>query len=937
MPKELSDYNMKKILYTFLVILLFSGTVTAQLDSQRTLSTRIADLLASVPASGSEELEANAEEVAAMGEAGILELAGKLVPPGQGDNTAVEYALDGFTAYASQPGKESLRQLAARAYCSALEQVKEAESKAFLISQLQLVGSDESVPALQGYLGDEHLCGPAARTLAKIGTDEAGKALLQALEGAREASRLSIAEALGDMRYRPAAGALASLVSTGDTSLKKVGLYALAGIADPASEKLLAAAASRAGYAYEETEATAAYLAYLRRLAETGNRSRAEKSARVLLKRTEKAGQVHTQTAALTLLAGLRGEKSIPMLLKAAGSGNAEYREAALKLGGKYDQASGLDGWLRLLKKADPETKAAVIAMLGNTGREGALPVVLEHLGHTDQAVRLAAVKAAQQLGQMQSLDPLLGLMRQGDTTEVDAVKQALLTMKGEGLPALIGKVVPDMPAGAQAALIGVLGSRAAAGQSAVVLAQVNNPDTVVSKAAFAALPAVVNPDDLPALFSLLTTVEKESAIKAVQEAVAAALEGDASRKTALVLAEQAKAPADRQARFLPVLASIGGEEALHAVTAVFETGPASGQKAALNALSAWKDAGAAPALLKICRETGNGAYLDQALRGYVRLAAASDYPDDRKLEMLQEAMRVAQQAEQKQLILKEVAGIHTMPSLLFAGRYLDQAEVQQAAAAAVHNIALSNKNFYGSDVRALLEKTLKVLQGQDSDYLKEAIRKHLAEMPPGEPGSGPFTLSEEEKKEGFQVLFDGTSLDQWTGNTEGYVIENGNLVIHPDKGNGNLFTRKEYSNFIYRFEFQLTPGANNGLGIRAPLEGDAAYTGMELQILDNKANVYKDLKEYQYHGSVYGVIPAKRGYLKPAGEWNYQEVIARGSRIKVILNGTTILDGDIAEASKNGTMDHRDHPGLRRTSGHIGFLGHGSVVRFRNIRVKEL
>ncbi|HPT33005.1 MAG TPA: DUF1080 domain-containing protein, partial [Prolixibacteraceae bacterium] len=131
----------------------------------------------------------------------------------------------------------------------------------------------------------------------------------------------------------------------------------------------------------------------------------------------------------------------------------------------------------------------------------------------------------------------------------------------------------------------------------------------------------------------------------------------------------------------------------------------------------------------------------------------------------------------------------------------------------------------------------------------------------------------------------------------------------------------------------------NNGLGIRTPLEGDAAYVGMELQILDNEAAIYKNLQPYQYHGSVYGVIPAKRGFLKPVGEWNYEEVQAIGNRIKVILNGETIVDGDIKEASKNGTAtaDHREHPGLLNPSGYIGFLGHGSPLKFKNLRIKEI
>lgn len=199
--------------------------------------------------------------------------------------------------------------------------------------------------------------------------------------------------------------------------------------------------------------------------------------------------------------------------------------------------------------------------------------------------------------------------------------------------------------------------------------------------------------------------------------------------------------------------------------------------------------------------------------------------------------------------------------------------------------------------------------------------------------------VHQKKTEEGFKALFNGKNLDGWVGNKESYRAENGMIVVDPNGGGsgGNLFTTKEYSDFIVKFEFQLTPGSNNGLGIHAPLEGDAAYIGKELQILDNTAEKYANLEPYQYHGSVYGIIPAKRGYLNPVGEWNQQQVIVQGSKIKIILNETVIVDGDFLEASKNGTMDKKEHPGLQRTKGHIGFLGHGDVVRFRNIRIKEL
>ena len=189
----------------------------------------------------------------------------------------------------------------------------------------------------------------------------------------------------------------------------------------------------------------------------------------------------------------------------------------------------------------------------------------------------------------------------------------------------------------------------------------------------------------------------------------------------------------------------------------------------------------------------------------------------------------------------------------------------------------------------------------------------------------------------GFVKLFDGKTLTGWKlvgGHGPGYVVKDGRLVC-PKEGGGNLFTDKEYSDFIFQFEFRLEPAGNNGVGIRAPLEGDAAYVGMEIQILDNEAPEYKDLRPGQYHGSVYDAIPAQRGYLKKPGEWNTEEIRAEGRRIKVTVNGTVILDADLDSVKDPEVL--KKHPGLARKSGHIGFLGHGALLEFRNIRVKEL
>ncbi len=192
--------------------------------------------------------------------------------------------------------------------------------------------------------------------------------------------------------------------------------------------------------------------------------------------------------------------------------------------------------------------------------------------------------------------------------------------------------------------------------------------------------------------------------------------------------------------------------------------------------------------------------------------------------------------------------------------------------------------------------------------------------------------------EEGFVPLFDGKSLQGWQAVEkagEGYLVENG-VLICPAEGGGNLFTEREYSDFVLRFEFRLQEGSNNGVGIRAPLVGDAAYQGLEIQVLDNHSPRYKDkLRPAQYHGSVYDLAPAKRGFLKPTGEWNQEEIRAVGRQITVTLNGTVIVDFDLDSATDPQALEK--HPGVERSSGHIGFLGHGTKVEFRNIRIKEI
>jgi len=190
---------------------------------------------------------------------------------------------------------------------------------------------------------------------------------------------------------------------------------------------------------------------------------------------------------------------------------------------------------------------------------------------------------------------------------------------------------------------------------------------------------------------------------------------------------------------------------------------------------------------------------------------------------------------------------------------------------------------------------------------------------------------------EGFESVFNGNDLSGWAGDLESYQVKEGCLLCRPDHM-GILHTAQEYGNFIVKLEFKLPPAGNNGLAIRYPGSGLAHVSGMtEIQILDSEHEKYRDLHATQYHGSAYGLAPAHRGYLRPVGEWNYQQVTVNGSKLVVELNGFTILDTDLDQAkeSKEGEV----FPNVNRRSGFLffGFCGHNDPVEFRNIEIKEL
>jgi hypothetical protein len=459
--------------------------------------------------------------------------------------------------------------------------------------------------------------------------------------------------------------------------------------------------------------------------------------------------------------------------------------------------------------------------------------------------------------------------------------------------------------------------------------------------AALDAMPGVVKPEMSKGVLGTLVIIDDAQNVAKWQKAASACMQmlsaEDQYQEIASFL-NSSKIP--NKERLYPLLAATGTDTSVSALEKI-------GGVAAIEALGTSTNYKAAKPLLDAAKKGSQ-----KALMSYVNLVNTKERNLDNRSAKLTEAFALAKTVADKKNILSKLAGTPTRNAFLLASKQLDDKELGYTAATAAKEIITKTTEDIEYDVvKENLEKCINIFKATgdaDDGYAVDALRQKLSEMKPVEP----YVLSDEEKKQGFELLFDGTNLDNFVGNKVGYVPINGCINVTANYGNeSNLYTAKEYRDFVFRFEFCfLRPGVNNGVGIRTPMGVDAAYDGMcEVQILDHDDPIYAGLREYQVHGSVYGVIPAKRIKHKPLGEWSEEEIRVQGNHITVTVNGEVIVDGDIKEACKGHnvapdgsdnnpyTVDHHNHPGMFNKTGHIGFLGHGAGLKLRAVRVLDL
>jgi HEAT repeat protein len=1101
----------------------------------RTTDTKVADILAQIPAKNEQSSNTLMKAVLSLKKEGILKFCDMLVPLGSGDDSSVRYTLNSLAMYVGGNKNISNRNSVEEALLTAIRKTKSHEIKTFLIERLQYCASNASIKDLNGYLYGNEFYKPALAVLLNIKSKEAAQAVLVALKESKGQQKVAYIAALGKIKYNPAVATIKNLSNSNSIEIQRHALKALASIANENSYETLYKAAKKVDFQAENTEAV---LSFIHFGMQQNNAKINKEIAKVLLKKCTSNSQLHFRIAGLQLLSKYDEKGLTKRLLKEFKHKNNAHRGAVLKIASKNLTSNNLLKWTKSFKKASPEGKVQLLGMLQSRPEKTIVSsFILPAINSKHEVVKIAGIKALAFQPKERAFPILFDVLsKQTTPSEVSAIKGSLLRLTSKSDINTIANNIAKTSTDGKVVLLDVLAARKATSKFQLILSLLSNNNEQVKETVYKALPVISTPSNLSQLMNLLNTTDVPDYVSNIQEAIRVVLDESEEDLSGVVL--DAFNTISKKEKLLPVFSVLKNKEALNLVISSLKSKKVNERTNALEALSKWRNNDAIPYLFDAA--STNTALHSEAFRIYLSQVNRSSHPEDQKLLLIKKIMPFSKNTEEQKRVIKGVRSIKTFLSLIYVSKYLGDEALRIEASKAAIRIALptpgKNNGLSGTVVREIVTKSIHNITGPDSQYIKIDVTEFLDKMPNlkgfesifngddlsgwqglvknpiarakmtkkqlagaqekanaqmlkdwfvkegvigfkgegynnictikkygdfemlvdwkitngGDSGiylrgtpqvqiwdialtdvgaqvgsgglynnqknkskplvvadntindwntfrikmvgervtvhlngflvtdnvilenywdkklpiftkeaielqahgedlgfrnvyvreisSGNASLPEEEIKEGFTSLFNGSDLDHWVGNKTDYLVENNELVVRPEQGGyGNLYSAKEYSDFNFRFEFKLTPGANNGLGIHAPLEGDAAYVGKELQILDNTASIYANLKPYQYHGSVYGVIAAKRGFLKPVGEWNSQEVIVKGNDIKIILNGTVIVDGNWEASAKNGTLDKKNHPGLKRNKGHIGFLGHGSELQFRNIRIKDL
>ncbi|MGZ7065762.1 MAG: family 16 glycoside hydrolase, partial [Candidatus Aminicenantales bacterium] len=893
------------------------------------LIAKVTDILGRYPAQTVAEKDALSAEILKLGVGAVVDICGRVLPPGGGDDGPARFALNGLAVYVTRPGAEKERLLYVQALLDAIKKASDKDVRAFFMSQIQLAGAKESVKPLAVYLMDEKLADPAARAILAAGRTEGVAVFLKALDAAPPAAKVTIIKALGETRSRAAVEKILPYAESPDGKLRQAALFALADIGDPRAGRVLERTRIAAS-PYERSLAPSLYLLYARRLVESGKQAEGLAIGRSLVEYYATPAESHIASTGLELLVSVLKDRALPDLLAAMDSPDRKFRGSALELSLSLPGAEATGRWVEKAASSPPEARAEIVSMLGQRKDVSALPAVRDALRSPDKVVRVAAIPALVRLAGPASLPDILPSFNSTDADEIAAAKDALLGFQDTLVVPEAVRLMDASPAPGKAALLGVLAAKGARDRIDLVFSQAVSPEPVVRAAAIAALAGLAEEKDLPRLLDLLFAAADSEETVHLQKAVAAAAgrNPDPERRADALIVQMSGAPAAHKAAILKVLPQAAGARALQTVIDETRNKDSQVQAAAVYALSQWPDFDAAGELLRIVSTTANKKYLLMALEGYVRLVHDADMPKFQKLDLLKKALGLPKDNSDKKGVLRGIATVRGPEAFRLLSESLGTPALRATAVQSLLEMASE---------QAPEERWLS--REQAVSILKRV--EALAEDP-AEKEQAAKIIVDRLKQGGFVPLFDSRSLDGWKGlvadpparakmtadelkrtqatadaSMRSHWSVAGGALVFDWKGE-SLCTSKDYTDFEMLVDWKIEKGGDSGIYLRG---------SPQVQIWDAAANPAGSGGLYNNQKG-----PSKPLEVadRPLGEWNTFRIIMIGDRVTVYLNDRMVVDNTVLE-----NYWERDKPIY--PAGQIELQAHGNPLFFKDLYIREI
>ncbi len=911
------------------LLFLILAPLFMQAQDQRLVKTKVADVLALLPAGDNQQASRLYKELLNLGDEGLVMVTDGVLPNGQTEGIASRYAVSLLTHYSTSKDEKARIE---KVYLNALSKSTDTEVKAYFISNLKLIGSGESVKALAGYIANSDLFDPAVSALVSIGTPETRQALLDALANQPAPTQVKLIKALGRFKYQPALASITKFASGNNPLLKKPALWSIALIADAGSFSVLLQQAKNVGFKNDPTEATQALVEYMHQVAGKNNPALLKEISNAVLENTPEPSQNHFRLAGLKGLTKADPEGVVKILIKEYKRFDNEYQKEVFKIAAASSGTpSALKLWQKEYKKSTGASQADILSMLASTNKSEAFAeaTLIPALSSSNQLTRMAAASSIAGSRNKKFTPALLDyLLKSTDPAELEGAKSAVLQLADKETGNLLAQKIESASTAGKVALLQILASRRSVENFSVVARQAASADVAVKNAAFEALPYVSSASNANELLKMLAATENEKELKAIQGALISAMD----KNTGALINEAFQ---KEKIKLLPVLPYVDDKDALAKVVSSFSNGTEKEKEVAFNALEQWQNPDAARTLLAIRKNSSSQPYHSRAFQAFVAQVSKSSWPDDQKLLMLREIMTLATDSKEKITVLRAVGNVRTFLALVFVSNYLDDSNLSSTASRAAMQIALPTSDakpgLTGIEVRNTLNRMLDKLTGDDSQYERIDILTYLEQLP--------YT-------KGYESIFNGKDLTGWQGLVENPIlrakmskevlakkqieandkvknnwsVKDGCIYFQGD--GANLCTTRPYGDFEMIVDWKISKNGDSGIYLR----GSPQIQIWDISRVQDGAQVGSGgLYNNQKERSTPLVVADN-----PVGEWNTFYIKMVGDRVTVHLNGVLVVDNVVME-------NYWDRNIPIFTEEAIELQAHGTELAFRNIYVKEL